>query len=130
MKCYYHHDCDAVGTCKSCGKGLCEECQVDLGKGLACKGRCEEEVQALIALIDNNLRNWPAAGEMIRRGRATSVFSGAFFLATGVGFVYWALSRSYLIAPLLPIGGLFALYGLVTLVRALKIPRPGWPEKR
>ena len=26
MKCYYHHDRDAVATCTRCGKGLCAEC--------------------------------------------------------------------------------------------------------
>ena len=26
MKCYNHHDRDAFGVCKACGKGLCLEC--------------------------------------------------------------------------------------------------------
>lgn len=26
MKCYYHHDRDAFGICRSCGKALCLEC--------------------------------------------------------------------------------------------------------
>ncbi len=26
MKCYNHHDRDAFGVCKICGKGLCLEC--------------------------------------------------------------------------------------------------------
>ena len=26
MRCFYHPDRDAVATCKSCGKGLCQEC--------------------------------------------------------------------------------------------------------
>ena len=26
MKCYNHHDRDAFGVCKVCGKGLCLEC--------------------------------------------------------------------------------------------------------
>jgi hypothetical protein len=45
MKCFYHHDQDAVGECKSCGKGLCPACAVDLGKGLACRQRCEDNVR-------------------------------------------------------------------------------------
>jgi hypothetical protein len=28
MRCFYHHDKEAVGSCKSCGKGLCPECAV------------------------------------------------------------------------------------------------------
>lgn len=26
MKCYYHEDREAVGTCQTCGKSLCREC--------------------------------------------------------------------------------------------------------
>lgn len=26
MKCYYHEDRDAVGTCQDCGKALCRDC--------------------------------------------------------------------------------------------------------
>lgn len=48
MNCFYHPTAVAVGTCKSCNKGLCRECAVDLGKGLACKGRCEEDVKAVM----------------------------------------------------------------------------------
>lgn len=55
MRCFYHQGTDAVGTCKSCGKGLCVECAVDLGKGLACRGRCEESARAIIQLVDRNI---------------------------------------------------------------------------
>ncbi len=56
MRCYYHKDKEAVGTCKSCGKGLCRDCAVDLGKGLACRGRCEPDAQAVIQLVDRNIQ--------------------------------------------------------------------------
>jgi hypothetical protein len=56
MRCFYHQDREAVGTCKSCGKGVCGECVVDLGKGLACRSRCEADVRAVIALIDRNIQ--------------------------------------------------------------------------
>jgi hypothetical protein len=55
MRCFYHHDKEAVGSCKSCDKALCVECAVDLGKGLACRNRCEESVRAIIELIDKNI---------------------------------------------------------------------------
>ena len=69
MRCYYHQDRDAVGLCKSCGKGLCADCQTDLGQGLACKGRCEARVRDLIALIDHNVRVAPAAQTLLRLNR-------------------------------------------------------------
>ena len=45
-----------MGSCKSCGKGLCPDCAADLGKGLACRGRCEADVTAVIELVDRNIK--------------------------------------------------------------------------
>src|SRR6185369_14793503 len=56
MRCFYHRDKEAVGSCKSCGKGVCAECAVDLGKGLACRSRCEESARAIIELVDRNIQ--------------------------------------------------------------------------
>jgi hypothetical protein len=56
MRCFYHRDKEAVGICKSCGKGVCAECAVDLDKGLACRSRCEESTRSIIALIDRNIQ--------------------------------------------------------------------------
>ena len=38
MKCYNHHDRDAFGICRICGKGLCLECMSqDQEHGIYCK---------------------------------------------------------------------------------------------
>lgn|GEM_PF-3207863 len=37
MKCYFHQGKEAVGACVSCGKGLCEECKIELYGKLHCK---------------------------------------------------------------------------------------------
>ena len=50
MRCFVHRDKDAVGICRACGKGLCEDCAADLGHGLACKASCVERVELLNAL--------------------------------------------------------------------------------
>ena len=42
MNCFNHPDVPAVGMCKACQKGLCMECAVDLGHGIACKNHREE----------------------------------------------------------------------------------------
>ena len=55
MRCFSHQDKEAVGICKSCGKGVCSECAIDLGKGLACRGRCEESARAVIQFVDRNI---------------------------------------------------------------------------
>lgn len=66
MKCYYHRDRDAIGTCKSCGRGLCDECHVALDKGLACRERCEQDVRNLAALTDATLRTIPISEALLR----------------------------------------------------------------
>ena len=47
MKCFTHQAVDAIGTCKSCGKGLCPGCAVDLHFALSCRGDCESELSAV-----------------------------------------------------------------------------------
>ncbi|MGV7222033.1 MAG: hypothetical protein ACQ9MH_10940 [Nitrospinales bacterium] len=47
MKCFNHNEIDALGSCKSCHKGLCIECLFDTGNGLACKDSCSAQVDAL-----------------------------------------------------------------------------------
>lgn len=37
MKCYNHHERDAFGICKVCGKGLCLECMKNESGIIACK---------------------------------------------------------------------------------------------
>jgi len=54
MRCYYHQDVEAVAVCKSCGRGLCPACAVDVGNGLACRNQCEEEVRSLNRVINRN----------------------------------------------------------------------------
>jgi prefoldin subunit 5 len=51
MRCFYHEEKQAVGLCKSCGKGICKECAVDLTTALACRGHCEESVRSIIQRI-------------------------------------------------------------------------------
>ena len=31
MKCFNHHEHDAVGVCKYCMKGVCEQCATEVG---------------------------------------------------------------------------------------------------
>ncbi len=37
MKCFNHHDRDAFGVCKACGKGLCLECMKEDDGVILCK---------------------------------------------------------------------------------------------
>jgi len=57
MRCFYHQDKEAVGLCKSCAKGVCAECAVDLGNALACRNRCEERAQSIIKIQDHAIQS-------------------------------------------------------------------------
>jgi hypothetical protein len=123
MRCYYHENKEAVGTCKSCGKGLCRECAVDLGKGLACRGRCETDAQAVIQLIDRNIHlsitatNYTLATRIVRS--STAIFN--FFI--GGIFIVWSLTDFDRFKFLLVLGIGFIVYGSYWLLLARKISK-------
>ena len=37
MRCSYHQDREAIGTCTRCGRGVCEECNVPVNGKNVCK---------------------------------------------------------------------------------------------
>jgi hypothetical protein len=128
MNCFYHHTIVAVGVCKSCGKGLCPECAADLGKGIACKGHCENEVQSVIRLIDFNAAMVDAKKGNLRGGAMTNagfyLAGGTLFalIAAGVFFSSDASERAGALFP--PIFGVILLVmGFLGLRRALILPK-------
>ncbi len=88
MRCFYHQDQEAVGSCKSCGKGLCAACAADLGRGLACRGRCEADVRAMIELTDHHIRMKPTTARLIRAGRSARLAAAVLFLVMGLFLTY------------------------------------------
>ncbi|WP_038167133.1 hypothetical protein [Verrucomicrobium sp. BvORR106] len=119
MKCFYDPAQDAVGTCKSCGKGLSPNHLTDLGKGLACRDRCEGDVKALITLIDRNIASSAATNQILKRSSLTAYGSGTFLFAMGLIFVFVGLKNRQLDFPIY-LGGAFTAYGLWTLSRSFR----------
>jgi hypothetical protein len=117
MRCFYHHERDAVGTCKSCGKGLCPECAVDLDKGLACHDRCEAEVRALIRVIEHNVGSVAKSS-----ARQTVLGMAIFMLALGAVNVGWGLLAEPALGFLVIIGCIFLAFGVFGIVSALRMP--------
>ena len=111
MHCYYHQDKEAVGGCKSCGKGLCPECAVDLGKGLACRGRCEADVQAVIALVDRSIKLSPTTTRLIESGRSLRSSGFTFNLVIGVIFIAWGLQDTERFSFITIVGVCFLAFG-------------------
>jgi hypothetical protein len=122
VKCFYHHEQDAVGLCKSCNRALCPECAAEAGRGIACKGRCEEHAPKLSDLIDRNIAHQPAADDSIKRVRRNPTVGGLFYILCGSCFLFF--TRKHLeLRPLLILGGIFILMGRDLLIQARRTPR-------
>lgn len=121
MKCFHHQDRDAVGSCKSCGKGLCAECAVDLGKGLACRGRCEDDAKDVIALIDQNIKLSPRAAKLMACSRGANGGAFTFNLGIGAVFVLWGLTDPYPLKFLIIVGVFYLVFGAVSFVQSRRI---------
>ena len=119
MKCFYHHDRDAVGTCKSCQRGVCPECAVEFPHGLACKARCENDVESLIRLIQNNVKFAPANIRLIRAQRSGGLLAAGFYLVTGAVFVGGGLYERFTMIAVF--GGCFLAFGVLTFIRVLRL---------
>lgn len=107
MKCFVHHESDAIGLCKQCQKGLCEHCATDLGKGLACKGQHEAEVEQINRLIEQGVKGQAQAPKSVSLANIIYLLMGMLFL----GFGYYESSSFLLI-----FGALLAGFWLVLLV--------------
>jgi hypothetical protein len=105
MRCFYHHDREAVAGCKNCSRGVCPDCAVDVGNGIACRNRCEEEVRALNELIQQNRGAYARTRSAYARTALFYVVVGAL-LAVG-GLLDW---RGYG-QILLPAGGILIAAG-------------------
>ena len=77
MKCYYHPDRDAVGTCSQCGKACCHECIEDIGGALLCKDCMASAIE--IAVEEKALAVKRAKRSITWSWIITGIFS--FFLA-------------------------------------------------
>jgi len=106
MKCFYHQEKEAVGTCKSCCKGLCQDCAVDLTKGLDCRGHCEHYVRAVIALVERNIK-FSAGGTKLY---IFNLLIGAVLMGYEL-FVYRVLGVGVVL------GAGFILWGLASLIQ-------------
>jgi hypothetical protein len=84
VRCFYHRGADAVGMCKSCGRGLCPVCAAEIANGLACRDRCEDEVRALNWIIDRNKTAYKKTSGAYLRVAAFYLIVALVFLTAGV----------------------------------------------
>jgi hypothetical protein len=91
MKCFYHPQIDAVAICKNCSKGICFECAVDVGNGVACKGKCEAEVQAVNQMIQRGIKNRNISGNYYKKMTVIWLLIGLAALITSL--LLWKSGR-------------------------------------
>ncbi len=116
MKCYYHNESDAVGTCKSCGKGLCPECAADVGNGIACKNHCEKEVLAVNDIIERNKTAYQKIQGAYSRNALIYALMGGLFVLLGLGTFLKNLTFGLILAVM----GIIMLVGAVVTYQAGK----------
>ena len=87
MHCFYHDPVEAVAICKNCNRGVCRECAVELVNGIACKNRCEAEVEAVNQIIERSKTSYQKTSSAFSR-------NAIVYLMFAVVFGFWALIRS------------------------------------
>ena len=127
MKCFYDSAADAIGSCKSCGRGLSQAYLTEFPKGLACKGRCEKDVETLIALIERNVA-MSSTAVSLTKGSASNFYAGfVLYVIMGAGFL-WMGSRMDAVTPIFYIGLAFLGFAIYTLIRGMKLSKAAREE--
>ena len=103
MNCYYHHSSTAVGICRACGRALCPDCAGGSERGLACKGRCEDEVRKITGAIAASSRG--LAGISV------------FFFVTGLLFIAWGVLATHTFDFTAGLGVCFIVAGVFLFIR-------------
>jgi len=117
MKCYYHHDRDAVAICKACNRGLCAEYAVDVSPGTACRSRCEDEVAAINLAVERSKTGYQKTAKTYRSIGWLTIIPGSVMFLLGLMAL---LGGDKTGATILLVFGLFGvLYG-VSMFRSAK----------
>ena len=106
MNCFYHPERPAVGICKHCGRGLCNECAALVDDTLACRERHEEQVRGLNLVAQRGILQ-------ATRVRSGFVRNAVFYGLVGVLFMGFGLSQIRFLglqAVFFTLIGVFLLY--------------------
>jgi len=99
MKCFNHLNEQAVGVCKHCQKGICENCCTLVDGSVSCRGACESEVESINYIMNKskgvykNLdKQWGPATVINGLGGILFFCFGLFTLKSGNMFSYFLLA--------------------------------------
>jgi len=124
MHCFNHPDVQACGICKSCQRALCRTCVSDVGKSIACQGRCESDVSWLDEMLKLNIELMQTTDykklttdstSALASSRAALTGTVLFMLVLGAIFLAYAAYDSSAFLALL--GAALFGFGLFDLVR-------------
>src|SRR4029453_1085008 len=118
MNCFQHPQTVSVGLCKHCSRGLCPECASDEGFGLACRGRCEEEVKAVSQIIERNKVVFGKTAAVYFRSAILFGLMGLLFLLFAAFFLGTFPELRYFFVGA---GGLFVFGAVLQLVNANRL---------
>ena len=109
MRCFVHHDHEAIGICRACGKALCPDCAVDLGHAICCRGACEQMAREIHAqTIRNNVIQNDERKRLYSWFSALAIAQGTVYALFGLiflmyGWQYFVFSSLYLAPGLVQI---------------------------
>lgn len=108
MKCFNHHAHEAVGICKHCNKGICVDCLIDTGDGLACNTGCLSSVEGVNAIIKRQITMYGSNSNAMKQRTI-------FYLAFSIFFITMAFQvkqNLWLQIIFISMGGMFILMAL------------------
>ena len=129
MRCFQHRETEAVGLCRACGRGACPDCAAEVEGGLACRGRCEDEVQATYGFLRRNRMSVGVHVWYLRYRATLFLFVASVAVVAALGshpgregeWVLFLLGGCFFLMSLLTVGAARRYAALV------KPPRDGRP---
>ena len=113
MRCFNHPTVDALGSCRHCARGLCRECIAEVNGLVACKSRCEKDVEEGYKVLLRSRTVHAKQALLMQRNAAIYVIFGAILIFTSGGPLDSAFGR-----VLFAIGALFIGMGVWSFVLA------------
>lgn len=119
MKCFNHPETDGVAVCKSCGRAICHDCCAEVGTGIACKSRCEADVEDLNTIIKRGKSAYQKTGGAYRRNGIAMLILGIVFFAIGIFPILTGQGYGTLLLAVM--GLLFVIWSYFSFVNAKQI---------
>jgi len=124
MECAEHQGRAAIGICRACMRGVCSECAAPQRLGLACRGRCEADVAALAATLEQSIKTAAISAGMLQHTPRLWVGLLVVALAVGVGVFALGFTLPQLGGAVSALGLPFLAIGALVLLAARRIRKP------